>query len=102
MLNQCVLVGRIHDIRKDTDETKITLEVSRNIMNQETNSVETDFLEVKLQTELSSQSIEYLDIGCVVGVKARLKPVEITIGENRIKTHAIIAEKITFIKSNNA
>ena len=99
MLNQVILVGKVNEIIKDKEDVIITLEVKR--VNKEPGEEEyqTDFIDVQLSKNLSVSVLEYIRENTTVGVKARIEQRDLAMGKTIIKTHAIIAEKITFINT---
>lgn len=96
MLNNIVLVGRLTsdpEINK-VDGKKvsvITLAVQRNFKN-ENGEYENDFIPVKLWNGIAENTLEYVHKGDVIGIKGRLQM------SNKLE---IIAEKVTFLSSNN-
>lgn len=81
MLNQVILVGRVHKIDKDAGI--MSIEVVRKDIN------ESDIIPITLGESLAESSFEYLKEDTTVGVKA-----SINIENNILR---IIGEKVTFI-----
>lgn len=96
MLNQCILVGRVVNIKEEKETTIITLSIARNYKNPDTKEYESDNLDVQLSNHLSKTALEYLNENATVGVKARIASEHKTIANEEIKLHTIIAEKLTF------
>jgi single-stranded DNA-binding protein len=97
MLNQCILVGKITE-KRVIDSTKnngynvtITLSITR------VNSDTEDSVKVYLSEGVGKQSFNFLRIGAVVGVKARLK--EVIHGKS--SSLIVVGEKLTFINSRD-
>ena len=90
MLNQIVLVGRIAEINKEEKGATIKLLVKRTFKNEE-GVYEDDCIPVKLSVGIASNTIEYIGIDDIVGVKGRIQ-----MCDNSIQ---LIAEKVTFLSS---
>lgn len=106
MLNQVILVGRLTkdpEIKETSDGKKvsnITLAVTRNYKNQETQEYDTDFLSCTLWEGIAESTHQYCKKGSTVGVKARLAMKRFDYGEEQYFTYPeIVAEKITFINT---
>lgn len=100
MLNQAILVGRIANIiSNDIDSGKILLElaISRSYKNKD-GMYDTDFVDVTLNNSLAETTNNYCRKGDIVGVKGRIETI---INEENIKKTCIVAEKVTFLSSNN-
>ena len=107
MVNQIVLVGRL--VKKPelklTETGKkisvITLAVPRNYKNIN-GEYETDFLDCTLWTTIAENTNEYCETGDMLGVRGRLQTriIEAEDGTKKKKTE-IVAEKVTFLTSNN-
>ena len=98
MLNQAVLVGRITNEPKRKKEegnnsVDITLAVPRNFKNAN-GEYDTDYLKVQLFKTIAESTIEYCNVGDLVGVKGRIQSDD---GEMKI-----IAERLTFLSSRKA
>lgn len=87
MLNQIVLVGRI----LEKGEDYITLAVSRSFKNAE-GEYETDFIDISIAGNMSTNVQEYCQKGDVVGVKGRVEGLD--------RTLKIVAEKVTFLSAS--
>lgn len=83
MLNQCVLVGRLKELKDNT----LTIAVSRPFKDKD-GTYGIDIVKVEIFGTLLSNTKEYCQKGDIIGVKGR-------IGEH----NKIIAEKITFLSS---
>ena len=97
MLNQVVLVGNIigeptkcYDIN-NKEFTNVRISVNRQYKN-EFGEYERDIFNIKLSGIIAENTIEYCKNGDVIGVKGKLES-----NGDRIE---IIAEKITFLKSD--
>ena len=99
MLNQVVLVGRIvsdpkiNETKNGKKETNITLAISRSYKN-ESGVYEADFIPCTLWQGIAKKTKEYCKKGDVLGIKGRLQ-------KNENEELKIIAEKVTFLSSNN-
>lgn len=101
MLNQCILVGKVVRINKADKNAVITLSIARNYKEPGEEEYSVDELDIELSKHLSETALEYLNEGATVGVKARINSATIELDNNPIKLHKIIAEKLTFINTNN-
>lgn len=84
MLNQCVLVGRVKELKNNT----LILAVSKSFKNEK-GVYETDFINITLIGSIINNVNEYCNKGDIVGVKARVET-----------GNKLIAEKITFLTSH--
>ncbi len=108
MVNQVVLVGRLvkkPELRITENGKKMsvmTLAVPRNYKNVD-GEYETDFLDCTLWTAIAENTNEYCDTGDMLGVKGRVQTriIEAADGTKKKKTE-IVAEKVTFLTSNNS
>lgn len=87
MLNQCILVGQVNQIKDEKDNKVITLEIRKNNSKDE----EYDYLPIRIGSNLANAS-EYLKVGSTLGIKARL------VCDDAEKI-TVIAEKLTFINT---
>lgn len=86
MLNQCILVGRVKELKDNI----LTLAVNKTFKNEK-GIYETDFIKVILLDNIATNVNEYCCKGDVIGVKARIET-----------GNKIIAEKITFLTSKHS
>jgi hypothetical protein len=86
-MNQLIIVGKVIAVNKD--KPSITLSVKRRI----SDDIREDLIPVRLDNGLNV-SLEYLEVGVVVGVKARLESVNDLL--------VVVAEKITFINKGGS
>ena len=86
MLNQCILVGRIKELKDNI----LTLAVNKSFKNEK-GIYETDFIKVILFDNIATNVNEYCHKGDIIGIKARIET------ENKI-----IAEKITFLTNKHS
>ena len=108
MVNQIVLVGRIARAPevKETETGKkvstITLAVPRNYKNIN-GEYDTDFLDCTLWDSVAESTNEYCQTGDMIGIKGRVQNriIESPEGTKKRKTE-IIAEKVTFLGTNNS
>lgn len=106
-MNQVVLVGRLcadPEIVK-TEENKqrsvVTIAVNRSFKNSE-GIYETDFIRCILWNNIALHTFEYCHSGDVVGIKGRLQTRNYEDEEKNKKfIMEVIAEKVTFLSSNN-
>lgn len=107
MLNQIVIVGRlVKDPELKITEggkkiSSITLAVPRSYKNMN-GTYDTDFIDCTLWTGIAENTTEYCEKGDTIGVKGRLqtKIIEKDDGTKR-KITEVVAEKVTFLSSNN-
>ncbi len=91
MLNQVILVGKVISIKNEEKKSYITLSIS--IRDEE------DCVEIELSDNLAKTTLEYITEGATLGVKAKVSQRTVQCNNNEINTHAIIAEKLTFINA---
>jgi hypothetical protein len=100
MLNQCILVGIVHKITvTNDDEVLITLGIKKSSRTEDGLIENIDYIDVKIAKEINATVIDYIKENATVGIKARIRPVEINIDYSCIRVAEIIAEKITFINA---
>ena len=107
MLNQVVLVGRLTQdpelIESNSGKkvSSITLAVQRTYKNSE-GIYEADFIRCILWDAIAANTKDYCHKGDVVGVKGRIQTqsYEDKEGIRKYRTD-VIAEKVTFLSSNN-
>jgi len=90
MLNQCVLVGRIKELDKETKV--ISIAIPRSYKN-ENGEYDSDLVPVLLTNGIADNVFEYCGNGDIVGVKARL--------ENHDGKLTLIADKVSFLSSKS-
>lgn len=111
MSNQIVLVGRlVSDPEiKETESGKkvsnITLAVNRSFKNEE-GIYETDFIDCILWNGIATNTSEYCKKGDIIGVKGRVQSTIVSddsksIDESKKNELQIVAEKVTFLSSEN-
>lgn len=108
MLNQLILVGRlVYDpelktLKDGRNVTTITLAVQRPYKNAESGEYDTDFIKCTLWSGIAENTVNYCKKGSVVAIKARLAQRYYEYEEGKSFSYPeVIAEKITFIKTNN-
>lgn len=99
MLNQCILVGRVIKINKENKDVTMTLSIKRNYKKADEEEYGVDLIDVQLSNNLIETALEYLNENATVGVKARIHASTLKVENKCINTHAIIAEKLTFINA---
>ena len=106
MLNQVVLVGRLtRDLEVTTTEANkqyshITLAVPRSFKNVN-GEYDTDFIDCVLWDNIAKSTAEYCHKGDIVGVKGRIQS-DVVEKEGTKKYYMnVIAERVTFLTSNN-
>ncbi len=107
MLNQVVLVGRLTDNPTVTQTesgkkyTSIVLAVQRAFKNTD-GIYETDFIRCILWNGIASNTSEFCHTGDILGIKGRLQNRSYETEDNEIKyITEVIAERVTFLSSNN-
>ena len=107
MLNQIVLVGRLtRDITVNKSEkgikvATIPLAVPRSFKNME-GTYDTDFIDCVAFENIASNTAEYCKTGDIVGVKGRVQSRVVENDDKKTTVIDIIAEKVTFLSSNNS
>ena len=100
MINQVTIVGQITTIGNfDKNRDKygiINVAVPRAYKNIE-GVYETDFVSVEVPKNTMYNCIEFVKKGDIIGIKGRIEGVL----ENNISNLKIVAEKVTFLSSNN-
>ena len=91
MLNQIMCVGRLQEIKNTNKKVVITLSVNRNYKNEQ-GIYETDLISCELYGDVAKNTLEYVKVGDVVGVKGRMANLT-------GKKLTIVAERITFLTS---
>lgn len=89
MLNQSVVVGRIHSMGNGI----LTLAVPRSYKNEQ-GEYETDYIDVTLLGSIKQNVLEYCKNGDLVGVKGRL--------QGGLNTMSLVAEKVTFLSNTKS
>lgn len=89
MLNQSVVVGRIHSMGNGI----LTLAVPRSYKNEK-GEYETDYINVTLLGSIEKNVAEYCGNGDLVGVKGRL--------QGGLNTMSLVAEKVTFLSNKKS
>ena len=89
MLNQAVVVGRIHYMEQGI----LTLAVPRSYKNVD-GEYETDYINVTLMGSIGKNVLEYCKNGDLVGVKGRL--------QGGLNTMSLVAEKVTFLSNKKS
>lgn len=105
MLNNVVLVGRLVkdpnllDTENGKKMTFITLAIPRSFKNIN-GEYDTDYIECVLFDVVAANTVEYCKKGSIVGIKGRLQS-RVTTNETEKKYFTdVIAEKVTFLSSN--
>ena len=86
MLNQVVVVGRIHSM----ENGKLVIAIPRTFKN-ENGEYDTDYIEARLSKSIDNNVSTYCEVGDLVGIKGRL--------ESDANRMFVIAEKVTFLSS---
>ena len=106
MLNQMVIVGRLVDEpkMKELEDGKkvanLTLAVPRSYKNAN-GEYDTDFIDCILWGGVAENTCEYCKKGDLLGVKGRIQTNYYEKDGKNIKNTEIVAEKVTFLTSNN-
>ena len=91
MLNQIVLVGKVvEEIKTTENQATIVIAVSRNFKNEE-GLYESDNIPVIVWNGIIEQTKDYCRKGDTIGIKGRIQMID-----NNV---TIIAERITFLSS---
>lgn len=106
MLNQVVLVGRLtREIQINKADTgkkiaNITLAVPRGFKNMD-GLYDTDFIDCILWDSVATNTSEYCHKGDILGVKGRIQSRIVDQNDTKRNVLEVIAEKVTFLTSNN-
>ena len=91
MVNTCVIVGRIKELK---ESGAMVVAVNRAIKDK--NGVYlTDYIPIELKGTIKSQTLEYCNKGATIGVKGRIEYIE------EQDSICVVAEKVTFLSSKN-
>ena len=106
MLNHVSLVGRIAkdpELKFSTNNKPfaiITIAVTRGYKNKETNTYETDFLDVTTWGVVATNVVTHCGKGSVVAIRGRIANRIIDLPkEQTIRTMGLIGERVTFIQT---
>ena len=96
MLNQIVIVGKIKEMPRLTDESglhfaEMLVEVQRSYRNSN-DEYESDCFKVILWRGIAEITLEHYQVGTTVGIKGRLEAYKENLGQ-------IVAERVSFITS---
>jgi len=97
-MNQCILVGKVIELSKENNQSLIILEIKRPCYGDDPNAT-VDVISIQISDYLQDSISGYVKVGATLGVKARIQLKTISVVENAIAIHEIIAEKITFISA---
>ena len=106
MLNQVILVGRTtHDVElKETSNGRsfgtVTVAATRSFKNQETNTYDTDFVDVTLWGITAETVAKYAGKGSALSISGRVANRIVDFpGEQPFKTASIVGERVSFIQT---
>ena len=106
MLNQVILVGRTtRDLElKESSNGRsfgiITIATTRSFKNQETNTYDTDFIDVSLWGVTAESVAKYAGKGSAVSIRGRIANRILDFpGEQTFKTIGIVGEQVSFIQT---
>ena len=106
MLNQVILIGRTtRDVELKQAPNGhllgiVTIAVTRSFKNQETNTYDTDFMDVSLWGFTAENVAKYAGKGSTLAIRGRLTNRIIDFpGEETFKTINIVGEQISFIQT---
>jgi len=106
MLNQVILVGRTtRDLEvKEASNGRsfgiITIATTRSFKNQETNTYDTDFIDVSLWGVTAESVAKYAGKGSAISIRGRLANRILDFpGEQTFKTIGIVGEQVAFIQT---
>lgn len=94
MLNQVVLVGRLKEIKEIKEKLLITIATPRPFKNED-GEYETDYIDILVRNGSVQNVKEYCNNNDLIGIKGRLEQIKDSV------IPAIVAEKITFLKSGD-
>jgi len=106
MLNQVILVGRTTrdlELKESTNGRSfgiITIATTRSFKNQETNTYDTDFIDVSLWGVTAESVAKYAGKGSAISIRGRITNRVLDFpGEQTIKTIGIVGEQVSFIQT---
>lgn len=92
MLNQIILVGRVHDIKQEQEKVIVTLSIPQSFKNT-SGEYETNIIDISTYGTIAETTQEYVKKGDLIGVRGRLQRLE------KNKKLEVIAEKVTFLST---
>jgi len=105
MLNQVILIGRTtRDVElKETSNGRsfgtVTVATTRSFKNQETNTYDTDFVDVNLWGFTAENVAKYAGKGSALSIRGRIANRIVDFpGEQTFKTINIVGEQVSFIQ----
>ena len=106
MLNQVILIGRTtRDVElKEASNGRpfgiVTVAVTRSFKNQETNTYDTDFVDVSLWGLTAENVAKYAGKGSAISIRGRVTNRVLDFpGEQTFKTIGIVGEQVNFIQT---
>ena len=106
MLNQVILVGRTTrdvELRESSNGRPfgiVTIAATRSFKNQETNSYDTDFVDVSLWGLTAVNVAKYAGKGSALSIRGRIANRVIDFpGEQTFRTIGIVGEQVSFIQT---
>ncbi|MCL1990849.1 MAG: single-stranded DNA-binding protein [Defluviitaleaceae bacterium] len=106
MLNQLILIGRTtRDVElKETTNGRtfgiVTLAVNRPFKNQETNTYDTDFIDVSLWGLTAESVAKYAGKGSAISIRGRVANRILDFpGEQTFRTISIVGQQVSFIQT---
>jgi len=106
MLNQVILIGRTArdvELRKASNGRFfgiVTIAVTRSFKNQETNSYDTDFVDVSIWGRTAENVAKYAGKGSAISIRGRVTNRILDFpGEQTIRTVGIVGEQVSFIQT---
>ena len=89
-MNNCLIVGKVAEIKRGDNANYIIVSVIRPFKDDEVDN-ERDLITCQLSKNMAKNSLIYLEVGDVVGVKGWLKNVDVDT--------VVVADKLTFLSS---
>ncbi len=105
MYNYVFLVGRlvrdveVHKTESGKDISTMTLAVSRPFKNPQTNTYDTDFINVLVWEPVVGNVAEFSHKGDALAVKGRIQTKKEEVGGKNLYTQEIVAERVLFLSS---
>jgi len=106
MLNQVILVGRTArdvELRESSSGRTfgiVTMATTRSFKNQETNSYDTDFIDVSLWGKTAENVAKYAGKGSALSIRGRITNRILDFpGEQTFRTIGIVGEQVAFIQT---
>ncbi len=105
MYNYVFLVGRlvrdieVHKTENGKEVSTITLAVSRPFKNPQTNTYDTDFINILIWEPVVGSVAEYAHKGDALAVKGRIQVKKEEVAGKNLYTQEVVAERVLFLSN---